>query len=80
MYHRLTDSVALVVVEILEVRIVSEGVVARVFTEARGRVVLVSEGVPGGVVQDLLGPVAKWDLVLVTPDTDGRLSVREKVL
>lgn len=58
----------------------SEGVVARVFTEARGRVVLVSEGVPGGVVQYLLGPVAKGDLVLVAPDTDGRLSVREKVL
>ena len=77
LYH--SFSVALVVVEVLEVRIVSEGIVARVLAEARGSVVLVSEGVPG-VVHHLRGPVAEGDLVLVATDTDGRLSVGEKVL
>ena len=52
----------------------SEGVVTRVLTEARGSVCLVPEGV-SGVVQDLLVPVAEGHLVLVAPDTDGRLSV-----
>ena len=53
----------------------SEGIVARVFTEPGGGVAG-SEGVrlPAGL-QNLLGPVAVRDLVLVAAHTDGGLSV-----
>ena len=64
--------VTVVIIEILEVRIVSEGIVTRVLGQT------VSGSCHGSRVLPLI--VAEGHLVLITSDTHRRLSVREQVL
>ena len=69
------DSVTIIIIQILKVRIVSEGIMSCMLVTDTSVDGIDGSDVVAGVMKDVLCSVAVWDFILVAPNTDRRFSV-----
>ena len=69
------DSVTIIIIQILKVRIVSEGIMSCMLVTDTSVDGVDGANVVAGVMKDVLCSIAVRDFILVTPNADGRLSV-----